>query len=94
MLQFQDGTKLEYDQQAHVLKADVAGSIEATSTGEAKITSSSQVTLTAPSVQVNGILTVTGDVIAGPLSTSLTTHLHAAKPPSNPSERSGPPVPA
>lgn len=83
---FADGSSIEYDLAAHKLKAVV--------TGSAEITATTLVKITAPAVQVEGILTVTGDVIAGPTSVSLLTHLHAAKPPSTPSERSGPPVTA
>lgn len=58
-LEFSDGTILEYDPAAHLLKADVQGDVEVTATGAATIKAAG-ITLDGP-VTITETLTVDGD---------------------------------
>lgn len=57
---FKDGTVLEYDRAAHKLLADVKGSAEVKTTGEATYSSQVKVTVAAPNIIMNGNVTAAG----------------------------------
>ncbi|MBV7529042.1 phage baseplate assembly protein V [Chitinophaga sp. sic0106] len=73
---FEDGTVIEYDKQAHLLTADVKGSVNVVSTQE--IVATSQTTLKAkalvrasieaPDIQLKGNVTVVGQLTAAGIS--------------------------
>lgn len=81
VVEFEDGTRAEYDRATHTLLADVKGAaeikttgnltaevgqaLEATVTTTASLTAGASVTITAPAIQLNGPVT-----IAGPLALS------------------------
>ena len=74
---FSDGTLLEYDKNAHKLTVNVQGSLEATTTGAAKIdagttldaNAATKATVTAPDIALTGNVVITGTAtISGALA--------------------------
>jgi phage baseplate assembly protein V len=74
---FSDGTILQYNKTAHKLTVDVKGSLEATTTQDAKIVAGTDIDaqatvkakITAPNVEITGAVKITGAVqILGALS--------------------------
>lgn len=71
-VKFKDGTTIEYDRAAHLLKADVKGDVELVTTGKVTATIggtltadvSGNTTLTTPLCTINGNLKVNGNITA------------------------------
>lgn len=56
MVEFEDGTRLEYDRSAHALKADVQGTVDVKATGAVSVSSGEKVVITAPQIILNGAI--------------------------------------
>lgn len=59
---FSDGTVIEYDRAAHLLKADVKGSVQLLAEGTLDANISGNTTLTTPTATINGHLVVNGNI--------------------------------
>jgi phage baseplate assembly protein V len=59
-LEFSDGTILEYDPAAHKLTADIKGSLDAKTTGTAKLEAGGAATLKSPNIKLDGPVEITG----------------------------------
>ncbi len=59
---FADGTVVEYDRAAHLLKADVKGDVQLLASGTLVANITGNTTLTTPTATINGDLVVNGEV--------------------------------
>lgn len=64
-IRFDDGGFLEYDRSSGRLKGNVVGDVELTVGGSVDVTAGGPVTVTAPSIILNGAVTVNGPLTQG-----------------------------
>ncbi len=62
-LEFEDGTQISYDPEAHLLKVDVKGDVQALATGAVMAQAGTTATVKAPSIVLDGPVHVTGTLL-------------------------------